>query len=281
MHLCVAVGIALSAPASYAQDPDGPPELVRITLVDGTFHEGRITAESPSEIVLETLGGVRITIPRSQIASIEPIAPGARRLTKDPNQTRLLFSPTARSLESGQGYIALYEIFFPFVAVGVGNVATLAGGLSLLPGVSEQLLYVAPKITAVSSGNTSIAVGGFAATLTGSGGYGGIVYGLATHGASDAAVTGGVGFLFGEGEFVSTPIILLGGEYQLSNSVKLLSENYFIPEVDSGLLVSVGVRFIGDSVSGDFGLFTSPAALGESGFPFIPWLGFSYAFGRD
>ncbi|MFQ5584937.1 MAG: hypothetical protein ACE5GL_10920, partial [Calditrichia bacterium] len=59
----------------------------------------------------------------------------------------MLFAPTARPLKQGQGYFSVYQIFFPFVAVGVTDFFTLAGGVSLIPGARSQLLYVAPKIT--------------------------------------------------------------------------------------------------------------------------------------
>ncbi|NNE35178.1 MAG: hypothetical protein HKN13_08085, partial [Rhodothermales bacterium] len=205
---------------------------------------------------------------------------GGRILRSDPNRTRLFFSPTARSLSSGEGYVAVYELFFPVVAVGVADVATLAAGVSLLPGSPEQLIYAAPKITVFDRGSTSIAFGGFAASLTGTSGTGGIVFGVATQGTSVASVTGGVGFLFGDGDFVETPIILLGGEYQLSKSTKFLTENYIIPAAESAVVISGGIRFFGESLSADFGLFTSPEVIGEGGFPFLPWLGFAYQFGR-
>ncbi len=265
-----------------AQDVEDAPadsNQVRVTLIDGTTHVGQIVSDDDAEIVILTRGGIRITIPRSQIRSIESVTirtHRGREMRLDPNRSRLLFASTARPVGAGQGYVALYEIFFPFVAIGVGDIGTLAGGVSLLPGVSQQLLYLAPKVTLVEVGETSLALGGFAATLTGSGGYGGIVYGVGTHGTPYAALTGGVGFLFGEGEFINTPIILIGGEYQLSNNIKLLSENYVIPEADNALVISAGVRFIGDAIAADFGLFTSPEAFGEIGFPFVPWLGFSY-----
>lgn len=77
----------------------------------------------------------------------------------DPNHTRLLFAPTARALKAGQGYFSVYEIFFPFVAVGVTDFFTLSGGFSLFPGVESQLLYIAPKITPVHLEKFDLAAG--------------------------------------------------------------------------------------------------------------------------
>lgn len=260
---------------------EAPP--VRVVLTDGSRHVGHIEREDDAEVVLRTLSGVTMTIPRAQIVRIEPaevVRRGDAVLRADPNHTRLLFAPTARALQSGEGYVALYQIFLPFVAVGVSDAVALAGGLSLLPGVSEQLVYAAPKVTPYRRGDLAVAVGAFAATITASeGGVGGIVYAVGTKGGPSAAVSFGAGFLFGGGDFIETPILLLGGEYQVSNNVKLLSENYVIPAAENLAIVSGGIRFIGDRLAGDFGLFTSPEVITEGGLPFFPWLSFAYNFG--
>lgn len=261
---------------------EAPP--VRVVLADGSRHVGHIEREDDTEIVFRTLGGVTMTIPRAQIVRIEPaelVRRGETVLRTDPNATRLLFAPTARALQSGEGYVALYQVFLPFVAVGVSDAVALAGGFSLLPGVSEQLVYAAPKVTPYQRGDLAVAVGAFAATITSSdGGVGGIVYAVGTKGGPSAAVSFGAGFLFGGGDFIETPILLIGGEYQVSNNVKLLSENYVIPAADNLAIVSGGIRFIGDRLAGDFGLFTSPEIITEGGLPFFPWLSFAYNFGQ-
>ena len=91
-------------------------------------------------------------------------------------------------------------------------------------------------------------------------------------------------------------LAMLGGEVQLSNSVKLLTENYLFPYeehtylYDAGTgtyeerwetryepVFSGGIRFFGQQLAADLALFTSPDLFGNGeGFPFIPWLGFAY-----
>jgi hypothetical protein len=197
----------------------------------------------------------------------------------DPNRTRLLFAPTARPVGHGRGYFADYWLFFPFVAVGVGESVTLAGGISLIPG-TDQLIYAAPKVTLLNREDVSAGVGILAGTSTGSSDYGGLLYGIGTFGRSERAVSLGVGFAFGNGEMEERPVIMLGGELQVSGSVKLLTENYLVVGVKDGLLTSAGVRFFGDRLAADLGLMTLPALLDEmEGFPFIPIVGFAYNFG--
>jgi len=84
-----------------------------------------------------------------------------------------------------------------------------------------------------------------------------------------------LGWGFVGSDFGDAPPIVLGGEVQVSESVKLLSENWIPAGADEAIL-SFGIRFFGEHLAGDFGLITSTEASG--GFPFIPWLGFVYNF---
>ena len=104
----------------------------------------------------------------------------------------------------------------------------------------------------------------------------GIVYGVGTYGSHDAALTAGLGWGFAEGEVSNKPVLMLGGELRVSNSVKLLTENWFPPGTDI-FLYSFGIRFFGESLAADLGFIGS--SKGWGGFPFIPWLGFAYNFG--
>lgn len=273
--------VSLDSQAQQRRYADG---TVRVTLLDGSTVVGMIQSETDDEIVLRTDAGVQMTIPREQIRSIESLA-GERFFRRDPNQSRLLFAPTGRPLEKGRGYVASYELFFPFVAYGPGGGFTLAGGFSLIPGSPAQLVYAAPKITMYQDRGTSVAVGVLAGTLIGDGDEDiptvGVLYAVGTLGGSRAWLTGGLAFGFADGEVGDTPALMIGGEVQLSNSVKLMSENYILVNVDEGVLLSGGIRFFGDRLAADLAFITSPSLLSASdGWPFFPWLGFAYHFGN-
>ncbi len=105
----------------------------------------------------------------------------------------------------------------------------------------------------------------------------GMSYGIATYGTSRASVTGGLGWGFVDGKLSGSPALILGGETQLSNSIKLITENWFPPKTDVAI-ISFGIRFFGENIAGDFGLMTTTKSNG--GFPFFPWVGFAYNFGR-
>jgi hypothetical protein len=260
-----------------------PSRPARMSLNDGSEILGSVEAEEPDTVRFRTAGGLRLAMPRSQIRSIILLPgrfEGGKYLRPDPNYTRLLFAPTARPLKSGQGYFSAYEVFFPFLAYGVGDHLTLAGGMSLFPGASAQLFYLAPKATVYNSEKLSLAGG--VLYLNATKGFeefegAGIVYGVSTYGSGDRAVTGGLGWGFFGDDFANDPILMLGGELRLSNSVKLVTENWFPPKSEAYPL-SLGVRFFGDRLAADIALIY-PAGVETEGFPFMPWLGFAYNFG--
>ena len=270
--------------ASYCaaqQDTTTTAKLQKIILKDGSEMIGTVESRDSGLIRFKTLSSITMTIPKDQVKEVEllsgEIVAGEYRRV-DPNQTRLLFAPTARALETGQGYFSTYQIFFPLLAVGMADYVTFTGGISLIPGASDQLVYLAPKVRAVHLNKFDLAGGVLYINSTGGGSEGvGILYGVGTYGTADEALTVGLGWGFAEGELENKPILLLGGELRASNSVKFITENWIPPNTDVAL-VSLGIRFFGDNVAADIGLI-HPAGSKINGFPFIPWLGFAYNFG--
>ncbi len=275
--------LTLFVPANLHAQDTPEPEPVRVVMVDGSTHIGVIIAETETTLTLRTASGIELTLAKDQIRST--LAVGDRMgLRPDPNRSRLFFSPTARPLDKGTGYVASYELFFPFVGVGVTRRTILAGGFSLLPGAPGQLVYVAPKVTVYQTSQVAAAVGVLGSTFVGNVDdvdfpIVGLLYGVGTFGKPQGNITVGLAFGFADGEFGQNPAVLVGGERQLSDRVKLLTENYVIAGVEDAIILSGGVRFIGERLSADLALFTVPAAFGEGGFPFFPWLGFAYSFG--
>lgn len=274
--------IILTSRSSAQQDTSAVRTLVRITLSDGLELIGTVTSEDSGQVAIFSTSQVAMQIPRKQIVSIEQLAGtvvGGVFRHADPNATRLFFAPTGRALKSGQGYFSAYEIFFPFLAVGIADVVTLAGGMSLLPGADEQIVYLAPKVTPFHFKNTDVSFGLlYINSTSGSKAGVGIIYSVGTYGTPDAALTVGAGWGFAEGELSNKPVLLLGGEYRLSRSLKFITENW-IPSSTNWAVYSFGVRFFGESLSADLG-FIRPSKFESDGFPFIPWIGFAYNFGR-
>lgn len=235
---------------------------------------------------------------------VAPVALAQAPERLDPNGTRLFLSPTARTMPQGQGRFSDYMVFFPSVAYGFTNWLDASAGISILPGSSTQILTVNTKARAFSAENVDIAVGNLFLTSVGEGageGFGGTVYGLATFGSARRSVTLGTyvayagydGATVCDGDICTTEdnfdvgfadgvVVMLGGELQVSNSIKLITENYVGSGGGStGGIGSGGIRFFGEQLAVDLAMFR-PFGVNDDwdGFQFVPYVGFAYNFGR-
>ncbi|MBE2279096.1 MAG: hypothetical protein IAE91_01790, partial [Ignavibacteriaceae bacterium] len=119
-----------------------------IKLIDGTEFYGTVESENDSLIVFKLSSGISIEIPANKIKerrSAQISIKEGKIFREDKFDSRLFFSPTAKTLKSGQVKISIYELFFPFFTVGVTDYFTLSGGFSIFPGLIDQIFYIAPK----------------------------------------------------------------------------------------------------------------------------------------
>lgn len=279
--LIIVVFTVLLTGNCFTQQDTSTQKPTRLILKDGSELMGIIEAEDSLTVYFKMLGNVSMTIQKNQIKKIEHLTGemiGGEYVRQDPNHTRLFFSPTARALRTGQGYFSAYQIFFPFFAVGVTDFLSLAGGLSLIPGATSQIIYFAPKITPFENKKFSVAGGLLYLNSTKTSEKGlGIYYGVATYGTSNTSITAGLGWGFYGSDVADKPIVLIGGELRATKSIKFITENWLIPNSEVNLL-SFGIRFFGENLAADFGLI-HPSGAEMKGFPFFPWLGFAYNFG--
>lgn len=294
--LAAAVGALAALPPARALHAQGgaaaadtlPAEaLVEVRLLDGTALYGRIAEETAETITIVTSGGSRLTVRREQVASMR--AARGRIVNgefwgEDPHATRLFFGPTARSLNAGEGYFGVFELFFPFLAYAPTDRVTLAGGTPIVPGAIGEVLYLAPKVEVIRTGRASFAVGGLGVWGTGDLSESvGLLYGVGTLGSPDAALTLGAAFPFYTGgdddddDWVSEkPFLMLGGEKRIGRRTKLISENYLAPGGD-GTALSGGIRFFGERLSADAGIIGW--VDGDNAECCFPLVNFVYSFG--
>lgn len=266
---------------AFCQQSDTTSYTYQIELIDGSVLIGKIISEDEHTIKFLTNSNVEMSIPVKQVRKKEKVS---GRIVKgqlwrsDPNRTRLFFTPTGKALKAGQGYFSVYEIFFPTVAVGITNYIAVAGGISLFPGSSEQILYFAPKVTPVQVEKFDLSAGVLLLKVPDENETAGILYGVSTYGTENSSLTLGIGFAFSGGEFADKPVFALGGEARLGRYTKLISENWLIPNSDVQI-ISLGIRFFGENLAADFALIY-PLGSDIEGFPFVPWIGFAYNFGN-
>jgi hypothetical protein len=251
--------------------------LYEVRLTDGSVLYGRIVESTDQRVVIRTESGTMVTVERAQIASMQPtrgrVVQG-RVWREDPNATRLFFGPTGRAVGQGRGYLGVYEVFFPFVTYGVTDQFSISGGTPIIPGAFGQVYYFAPKLTFVETETFAAAAGVLAGGFEDE--FGGIVYGTGTFGDRDQAATVGVGMGFSDGDFNGQPVVMLGGELRVGAQTKLITENYFSPGEDE-VVGSGGVRFFGERLSADLGIFTNFGG-GCEGLCFFPLVNFVYSF---
>lgn len=251
--------------------------LYEFLLADGSLFVARVAEVEGSTVILFTPGGTRLEVDLSQIREIRP---AAGRLVngefwrEDPNNSRLFFTATGRSLATGEAYVGTYLIMLPFVAVGVTDRFTLAAGAPVLFGEFEPF-YVAPKLQVLHSPWADISIGSLIFFFDDE--NVGIAYGVGTFGDADRALTLGLGFGFSGADFSSQPVAMIGGEARVGRRTKLVTENYFLPG-ETGVVLSGGLRFIGQRFSTDVGVVGAVAE--DGGGCCVPIINFSYAFGR-
>ena len=255
----------------------------RVVMRDGSELIGRITAVGDSTVQFQSTMGL-MTLRSDDILGLSSERGGTMRHGQyyfpNPNATRLIFAPTGRMLRQGEGYFSDYWVFFPGISVGLADMVSIGGGMSIFPGVSptEQLFYFTPKVGVVKRENFNAAVGAlFVAVPNFDDGSdrasAGMLYGVSTWGNLDNSFTAGMGYGFANGDLASSPAVLLGGEVRASPRMSLVTENYIIP--GGTALLGGGVRFMGRGLSVDLALF---AAAGEEGGCCLPFLGFVYSW---
>lgn len=284
----LALLVAVTQPLA-AQEPVPAPapadSVMEVRLRDGSVLIGRVESQTETQVVLMTRSGARVEIPRAEIISMRSVAVRANGEVwpEDPNYTRLFFTSTGRALRKGEGYVASFYLFLPFVAYGVTDRFTMAGGTPILPGAIGRVIYLAPKYTVFESPRNSFAVGGIGLFVPESIDEGslGILYGVSTYGTRDQAVSVGAGwgyFMGDEGSGTSNePVFVLGGEQRISRRVKLITENWFAVNPGVEGVWSGGFRFIGDRLSADLGFI---GFIGEGGCC-APLVNFVWAFGHQ
>lgn len=277
--ILVSAAAAPSTASAQLRVPEAGPDLYEVQLVDGSVLIARIVAvdRDAGRVTIRTAGGTELVVELGQISAIRTAVGEVVDGTfweKDPNDSRLYFTATGRSLSRGEGYVGTYLIVLPFAAYGVTDRFTIGGGAPVLFGQFEPF-YITPKFQIVRSEQANISVGTLHFIFGGT--DIGIAYGVGTFGSSDQAITAGVGFGYAGDDFSSEPVGMIGAETRISRRVKLITENYILPD-DTGVVFSGGIRYLGGRFGADIGV-AGYGGDGGGGGCCVPLLNFSYTFG--
>ena len=274
----VAALVPVVAQAQTPPDiPDPSEVLYEIRLADGSQVFARVVELDEAQVVLMTAGGGRLEVDRSQIRELRPARgrfEDGEFWNEDPGGTRLLFTATGRTLLRGELYIGTYVIVLPFAAIGVTDRVTIAAGAPVLFGDFEPF-YVAPKVQIFRSPTAQVSLGTLAFFFDDD--LVGVAYGVGTFGNGDEALSAGLGYFYSGDEVSNEPAFMLGGETRLSRRIKLITENYVLPDA-VGVVLSGGIRIIGDRFNTEIAV-VGARADGDTECC-LPIINFSYSFGR-
>lgn len=292
------VGLAVPAQAGVVTQPEplaivvaAEGETQELLLKDGTRAIGRVEHVDDGHFTFRTTAGVVMEVNTGQVEALGPVGGrvvGGEFWPVDSNPTRLFFGPTGRTLKRGESYLAVYEVFLPFVQYGVTDRFTIGAGAPLIfAGGSDTPFWITPKVQVFKRESTEASVGLLQFLNVGNGSVG-IAYGVVTKGGADAAISVGAGYAFshfsGDGDDNGTsgnefgsgsggaPVLMVAGERRVTRRVKVITENYI---VRGGTLVSAGVRFLGERLTADLGMATP---LGVDGFVAVPVINFVWKF---
>lgn len=95
--------VVMVAEVTFAQqDTTVQRKLLRIVLKDGSELIGNVSDEDSTSMSFTTLSGIPMAIPRGQVKTMQVLSGGivaGEYRHVDPNQTRLFFAPTGRTLK--------------------------------------------------------------------------------------------------------------------------------------------------------------------------------------
>lgn len=279
MRAIVPIALAILAAPHAVAAQEAPDSVREVRLIDGSTLYGTVLDDG-DPLRLRLLSGDEISIARVRIRSIAPAKGRVRDgelWREDPNLTRLFFAPTARTMPKGHGYLAAYELVFPFVAFAPTDNILVAGGTPLFGDIDDhRVVYFAPKVQLYGGPRTSFAVGAFFFDEIGndySDWHFGALYGVLTTGDSDNALTLAAGVGYDEhGVETNHPVVMVGGEFRVSRTIKIVTENYLLTE---GTLFSIGPRFFGERLSADLGIGVT---VDEGDAFTLPIVNFVYVF---
>jgi hypothetical protein len=253
-----------------------------LRLTDGSTVVGRVIDVRGDSIVVRTQSG-QFTVARSAVRNVRERTAsrmrGGQYWPADPNSTRLFFAPNASMLGEGEGYFCDIYVFFLCLTAGLHERVTFGGGMSVLPGVdiADNIFYLTPKVGLVTGEKVQVAVGalaGWTGAVRDDATSFGILYGVSTFGTEDQNFSAGIGYAYLDGEIANTPLLLGGVRLRLSRGTAFISENYLLPDSEGGLL-SFGLRFFSERISGDVALLR---LMLKDDDVFLPFVGLAVAF---
>ncbi len=275
----------------YSQDT----QTVTIITTDGSEIIGEIIEETDTEYQIETPAGLSVIVPKSAVfkmTEFEGFIKEGKLYRTDPNKSMYLFAPSAFPIETGNKYCRDFCVFFPSINYGVNDIISLQAGFVWVPSLKLDQIPLIGSIKATVYQENKIGLAGGAMYVRipdlsedndefNTSGGGGFLFATATYGDrfnhGSLLVGWGYGHSDGDWELMDRPIVVLAGNFRLSNTFAIVTENWFPPDLEFGQFpFMVAGRFFGKRIAVDIGAIIILDVLSE-GMP-IPIINFTYHF---
>lgn len=253
---------------------------IALTLIDGSYYKGTIVRDDSLQIQLQLPNGVFVTAEKTKIREIKYSISKKTIPYNDPSDHRLIFTPTARTLKKGSAFFSNSQIFVLSAGYGIIDEIMVTTGITVLPGTVEQIYFVFPKGRFYSKNNLDFSIGGlYLSSFSQSAPSTAIksLYLTSTYTGNRGSLSVGVGLFSANSQLGEKPLLTISGEFFMFEKTKAILETWTIDGYD-GVLLLMGLRSIGERLSGDFGLISAMPQYNNRGIAFLPWLNISYSF---
>lgn len=269
-------------------------QTVTIITTDGSEIIGSIIEETDIEYKIATPAGLTVGVPKSAVFKIkkfEGMVKDGKLYRTDPNKSMYLFAPSAFPIETGNKYCRDFCVFFPSINYGVNDIVSLQAGFVWVPSLKlENIPLIGSlKTTVFQKEKFGLAGGAMYVRIPdfsddndfSTSGGGGFLFATGTYGDrfnhGSLLVGWGYGHYDGKWDLMKRPIVVLAGNFRVSNSIAIVTENWFPPDLEFGQFpFMIATRFFGERLAVDIGAIIIIDAISD-GLP-IPIINFTYHF---
>ncbi len=267
----------------FAQQTEEKSPVYRIETADRNVFTGTIVSKTDEAIVLRTENLGDITILKRNIVRQTLVSGGGK--SENLHGNRYFVLSNSLGIPKGSGYYQNSWIFFNQAHYGITNNISIGAGiipLFLFAGTASPIWVVPSVSIPVSRDNFSLGANAIIATIVGADadGAAGFLTFTATLGNRNNNLNLGLGYGFIDDNWAQSPLISISGMLRTGQRHYLLTENYFVTDVDAfNLLSFLGGRFDFRALSLDYGLLI-PIIEGLDDFVAVPWLSIAIPFGQ-
>lgn len=291
----------MAAPSVMAQVADSQSvedkRQVEITTMDWDVIRGTIIGQEDHAFVVETYGGIEMTIPFSEVREMVEIdgpRQKSRRTQGVPNDKAwfpnqhgytYLFSGNYLPIPKQSGFIKNTYLTTNTMRFSFSERVSLGAGFEAISTVLlNPAVMIAPKVNIRLGDNwyagLTVAYAGILYTWldqTSGSGFGIAQLGT-TVGTTERNFTVGTGWTLIGGELASAPFVSLGGMVRVSRRLAVVSDNFIAPLYDAQYrpILSLGLRYLGRNVSGEIIFVNLPELIQYIG-PGLPVFSLSLA----